>query len=167
MATHRCNISRVQEGGKKFEIGHGVGWSQSFSNQSLNHSTWPIVMLNYNLPPWLVTKRFFIVLVLLIPGKESVTSDNIDVYLAPLIEELLELWEGVTSTDVSSETENKTFSLRAMLIWYKHDFPAYGLLSGQVTKGYKGCPECGPNVSTRRSRALGKNVYQGLWEYGF
>ena len=34
-------------------------------------------------------------LVLLIPGKESVTSDNIDAYLAPLIEELLQLWKGV------------------------------------------------------------------------
>jgi hypothetical protein len=34
-------------------------------------------------------------LVLLIPSKESVISDNIDVYLAPLIEELLQLWEGI------------------------------------------------------------------------
>jgi hypothetical protein len=57
-----------------------------FSNQSLSHSTWPVVLLNYNLPPWLVTKRFFLILVLLIPGKDSVTADNIDVYLAPLIE---------------------------------------------------------------------------------
>jgi hypothetical protein len=60
-----------------------------FSNQSLSHSIWHVVLLNYNLPPWLVTKQFFIMLVLLIPGKESVISDNIDVYLAPLIEELL------------------------------------------------------------------------------
>jgi hypothetical protein len=130
-----------------------------FSNQSLSHSTWPVVLLNYNLPPWLVTKRFFLMLVLLIPGKESVTADNIDVYLAPLIEELLELWEGVTATDVSTEGEERKFRLRAILMWCIHDLPAYGLVSGQVTKGYKGCPKCGPNITTQRSKALGKNVY--------
>ena len=43
-------------------------------NQSLSHSTWPVVMLNYNLPPWLVTKNFFMMLMLLIPGKESVIA---------------------------------------------------------------------------------------------
>jgi hypothetical protein len=136
-----------------------------FSNQSLSHSTWPVVLLNYNLPPWLVTKRFFLMLVLLIPGKESVTADNIDVYLAPLIEELLELWEGVTATDVSTEGEERKFRLRAILMWCIHDLPAYGLVSGQVTKGYKGCPECSPNVTTRCSKALGKNVYMGHRRY--
>jgi hypothetical protein len=52
-----------------------------------------------------------------------------------------------------------------MLIWCIHDFPAYGLTSGQVTKGYKGCLECGPHVTTRRSTALGKNVYMGHRRY--
>jgi hypothetical protein len=124
-----------------------------------------VVLLNYNLPPWLVTKRFFIMLSLIIPGKESVTSDNIDVYLALLIEELLELWEGVDATDVSAMEGRQRFSLKAILIWCIHDFPAYGLASGQVTKGYKGCPECGPYVTTRRSLALGKNVYLGHRRY--
>ena len=62
-------------------------------------STWPVLLLNYNLPPWLSTKKFFIMLALLIPGKESVTADVFDVYLEPLVEELLELWAGVSAYD--------------------------------------------------------------------
>jgi hypothetical protein len=36
-------------------------------------------------------KRFFMLLALLIPGKEQVKSKNIDVYLQALIDELQEL----------------------------------------------------------------------------
>jgi hypothetical protein len=54
-------------------------------------STWPIVLLKYNLPPWLSTKKFFLMLCLLILDKQSVTSECFDVYMEPLVEELLEL----------------------------------------------------------------------------
>jgi hypothetical protein len=47
------------------------------------------------MPPWLTTKKFFLMLVLLILGKELVTRNNIDVYLDPFLEELQELWKGV------------------------------------------------------------------------
>ena len=30
-----------------------------FGHFNLKHSTWPVVLLNYNLPPWLVTKGIF------------------------------------------------------------------------------------------------------------
>jgi hypothetical protein len=33
--------------------------------------------------------KFFVILVLLIPGKESITSEVFDVYMEPLVEELL------------------------------------------------------------------------------
>lgn len=49
---------------------------------------------------------------LVILRKESMTSKNIHVYLAPLIEELLQLWEGVEAIDVSmGEGENPKFIL--------------------------------------------------------
>jgi hypothetical protein len=76
---------------KNIRMGLALDGVNPFSNQSLNHSMWPVVLLNYNLPPWLVTKRFFLMLALIIPGQESVTSENIDVYLALLIEDLLQL----------------------------------------------------------------------------
>ncbi len=57
-----------------------------YANLSINHSTWPILFLNYNLLPWLTTKRFFVMLILLILGKEFVKNENIDMYLQPLLE---------------------------------------------------------------------------------
>ena len=57
-------------------------------------------------------------LVLIIPGKESVTSGNIDVYMAPLIEELQNLWDGVHAFDVSNENRNCDFVLKAIhIVW--------------------------------------------------
>ena len=40
-----------------------------------------------------------------------------------------------------------------------------GWLLVKSQKGYKGCPECGPNVTTQRSAALGKNLYLGHRRY--
>jgi hypothetical protein len=102
---------------------------------------------------------FLNVFALLIPSKESVTSENVDVCLAPLIEELQQLWEGIDAVDASAESVNRNFTLKVILMWCIHDFPAYGLVSGQVTKGYRGCTECGPSLTTRCSTTLAKNVY--------
>jgi hypothetical protein len=66
-----------------------------FGNQSTTWSTWSIIIFNYGLPPWFTTKKIFLMLVLLILRKESMNNSNIDVYLAPLVEELHELWRGV------------------------------------------------------------------------
>ncbi len=57
-------------------------------------------VFNYNLPPWLVTKRFFVILSLIISGPENVKVANFDVYLEPMIEELKELWKGVAGLDI-------------------------------------------------------------------
>jgi hypothetical protein len=44
----------------------------------------------YNLPPWIATKWFLMLLALLISGKEQVRSEK---HLRPLIDELQELWQ--------------------------------------------------------------------------
>lgn len=46
-----------------------------------NNSTWPCLHLNYNLPPWLTTKWFFMILTLLMQGKESIKNENVDMYM--------------------------------------------------------------------------------------
>jgi hypothetical protein len=58
-----------------------------------------MVLLNYNLPPWLVTKKCFLMLALIILGKESCTVSNVDTYLQPLIEKLQILWNGLNALD--------------------------------------------------------------------
>ena len=59
---------------------------------SLAYSMWPVVLIVYNLPPWLCMKKEYLMLTLLIPGPSS-PGKNMDVFLQPLVEELKELWE--------------------------------------------------------------------------
>ena len=51
-----------------------------FKLQRTTWSTWPVMLSNYNIPPWLTTKKNFIMLALLIPEKQFVTSQFSDVY---------------------------------------------------------------------------------------
>ena len=88
-----------------------------FSDKISQWSTWPFYVVIYNLPPWLATKKFFVLLALLVPGKESVKMDNFDVFLQPLIEELQQLWSpGVVAFDVRKDPQNRAFTLQAIVI---------------------------------------------------
>ena len=70
------------------------------SSLSKRHSCWPVIMITYNLPPWLCMKRKFMMLSLLILGPQQPDND-IDIYLPPLIEDLKTLWDvGVEAYDV-------------------------------------------------------------------
>ena len=121
------------------------------------YSLWPVLLMNYNIAPWLTTKNYFIMLAILIHGLEAVKSDKLNVFLEPLIEELLHLWEvGVYCIDAARYKEESHFLLKAMVLWTIGDYPAYGMLAGCVTKGYVACPVCGPGMRTRRSRFLKK-----------
>jgi hypothetical protein len=63
-----------------------------FWETGCSHSTWPITLCIYNLPSWLCMKRKFIMMPLFISEPVQVSND-IDVYLQPLIDDLLVLWE--------------------------------------------------------------------------
>jgi hypothetical protein len=115
---------------RNIHLGLAADGVNPFKLQRCSWSTWPVMLLNYNIPPWLSTKKFFIMLALLIPGKQSVTSEFFDVYMEPLVEELVELWEGVTAYDVLKDIGSRTFKLRAVLLWTIHDFPGYGTVAG-------------------------------------
>ncbi|XP_042980250.1 uncharacterized protein LOC122310441 [Carya illinoinensis] len=110
-----------------------------FNNLAKPYSIWPVILVPYNLPPWLCMKDPFFITSLLIPGPRSPGND-IDVYLQPLIDELLDLWENGVDTYDAKATE--TFRLHAALMWTINDFPAYGNLSGWSTKGKMACPSC-------------------------
>ncbi|KAJ9544771.1 hypothetical protein OSB04_024478 [Centaurea solstitialis] len=87
---------------------------------------WPVFVVPYNLPPWECMKDPYLFMSMLIPGPKS-PGINIDVYLQPLIDELNELWFGVTAYDADKK---ERFLLRATLLWTINDFPAYDMLSG-------------------------------------
>ncbi|XP_074323112.1 uncharacterized protein LOC141660050 [Apium graveolens] len=106
---------------------------------SSTHSTWPVLLTIYNLPPWLCMKRKYIMLTLLIPSPKE-AGNNIDVYLQPLIEDLKLSWDqGEKMYDAYSQIY---FNFRAMIFCTISDFPGYGNLSGYTIKGAKACPIC-------------------------
>jgi hypothetical protein len=111
------------------------------------------------LPPWLSTKKFFILLALLIPGKKSVTSKVFNVYLEPLVEEFLQLWSRVLAYDCTKDIGCKAFTSQAVLMWIIHDFPGYGTVGGFSHQGYATCPWYGAQVGAKHSLELGKQTY--------
>ena len=76
---------------------------------------------------------------LLISGPRQLGND-IDIYLAPLIEYLKTLWEvGVQAYDAHQQ---EFFTLRVVLLWTISDFPVYENLFGCTVKEYFGCSIC-------------------------
>ncbi|XP_074337755.1 uncharacterized protein LOC141674953 [Apium graveolens] len=61
-----------------------------YRSMNISHNTWPVVLVNYNIPPWSVMKPENLILSTLIPGPEYLGND-IDVYMQPLVTELKEL----------------------------------------------------------------------------
>ena len=92
----------------------------------------------------------------MIPSKQSVISEHFDVYMMPLVEELLQLWYGVPALDITQEEGSKNFTLRAMLIWTIHDFPGNGTIGGFAHQGFAACPCCGEHLGGEHSFELGK-----------
>ena len=86
-------------------------------------------------------------------------GNDIDVYLAPLIEDLKLLWDvGIEAFDAY---EQEFFTLKAVLLWTISDFPAYGNLSGCTVKGYFACPICGEETNSQRLKHGKKNSFTG------
>nr|GEW73522.1 hypothetical protein [Tanacetum cinerariifolium] len=106
----------------------GRAWKNFDTNQA--YSMWPVILITYNLPPWLCMKESSFMLTLLIPGPKS-SGKDIDVYLWPLIEDLKVLWDqkGVETIDVAS---GQKLNMRAMVLWTINDFLARSSLSGVV-----------------------------------
>ncbi|KAH0685856.1 hypothetical protein KY285_016411 [Solanum tuberosum] len=95
-----------------------------FRTMSISHSTWTVMLMVYNLPPWMCMKFEYSILPLLIPGPRSPGND-IDIYLQPLIDELKLLWDSRVETYDASR--NQTFQMRVALMWTINDFPAYAI----------------------------------------
>ena len=129
-----------------------------FRTMNTQHSTWPIILIPYNVPPWLCMKPSNFILSTLIPGPSSPKA-HVDVFMQPLVEELKELWmNGVATYDVDRK---ESFQLHAAIMWTINDFPAYGDISGWSTKGYHACPCCNENKDSQYLRGSRKICYMG------
>ncbi|XP_015947468.1 uncharacterized protein LOC107472453 [Arachis duranensis] len=73
-----------------------------FRNMSTTYSIWPMILIPYNLPPWLCMKQISFILSMIIPGPK-ISGNDINVYLEPLVDELKQLWDGVETYDANKE----------------------------------------------------------------
>nr|AAM74359.1 Putative transposable element [Oryza sativa Japonica Group] len=129
-----------------------------FGDMSSTHSTWPVLIANYNLLPWLCFKWKYNMLCLLIQGPRQPGND-IDVFLELVIDDLEILWkEGVETWDAYGQ---ENFKLRVLLFCTINDYPALGNLSGQTVKGKKACSDCMEHTLSRWLKKSRKMVYMG------
>ncbi|KAI3778420.1 hypothetical protein L2E82_07700 [Cichorium intybus] len=141
---------------RNVRLGLAADGFNPYGNMSSVHSTWPVILTTYNLPPWLCMKETSFMLSLLIPGPKSPGKD-MDVFLRPLVEELKQLWQtGVRTKDAATNT---FFTMKAALLWTINDYPARSSLSGWSGQGYKACPTC--NEDTPSVSVTNKIVYLG------
>ncbi|CEL56160.1 hypothetical protein RSOLAG1IB_07613 [Rhizoctonia solani AG-1 IB] len=119
----------------KHEIALGLVTDGMCPFKRRKNSCWPIILVNYNLPP---DERFHIdnlICVGVIPGPKC--PADINSFLQPLIDELLELARGVAAVDVTTST---LFALRAHLLTIFGDIPAITKILEFI--GHNGCFPC-------------------------
>ena len=97
------------------------------------HSVWPVILVNYNLPPKVRTRRNHILCYGIIPG----TMKNLDSYLIPLQDELKDLAKGVSTLDLWNE---ELFWQHVYLILGFGDYPGISKLTWM--KGHNGLHPC-------------------------
>ncbi|XP_028223350.1 uncharacterized protein LOC114404694 [Glycine soja] len=67
---------------RNLRLGLAFDGMNPFGNLNTSHSSWPVLLMIYNLPPWLCMKRKYIMLCMMIAGPRQ-PSNDIDVYLTP------------------------------------------------------------------------------------
>jgi hypothetical protein len=95
-------------------------------------------------------------------GPQEPTGDEIDVFLAPLIDELkTDIWSGFPVVDASLKRDDprRQFNLRGMILWTITDYPGQSQASGHKNMGYCPCAHCGDGIIGTRSNELNKEVY--------
>ncbi|CAL2238199.1 unnamed protein product [Prunus armeniaca] len=114
---------------RNFRLGLATDGFNLYGVLNQHHSTWPIFIFPYNLPPWKCMKKEYMMMTVLItedPGR------SIDVYLRPLVDELKDLW--TNDVRMYDKSTRKMFTLRAAVMWTVNDFPTYAMVSGWSTK---------------------------------
>ncbi|GET52427.1 uncharacterized protein LOC110233779 [Rhizophagus irregularis DAOM 181602=DAOM 197198] len=106
-----------------------LDWFQPFDGTI--HSTGVIYAAIGNFPRDVRFKRNNILIFGLLPGPDEVSLHKINHYLAPIIDELKSLWEGVTLNQTYECQEGKR--IRAALILVSCDIPAARKICGHIS----------------------------------
>lgn len=77
---------------RNVKLGLCTNGFQSFKQSGKQYSCWPVIVMVYNLPPWMCMKDTIMFLTMLVSGPEN-PKVKLDVFLQPLIAELKHLWD--------------------------------------------------------------------------
>jgi len=110
-----------------------------FRSFAAPYSCWSIILIVYNFLLGMYMRPEFMFLSKMIPGPNS-PSQNIDICLRSLIDDLTQLWfPGALTYDLLTK---QNFLMRATLMWTINDFPDYGMVCGWSTHGKLACSYC-------------------------
>ena len=101
------------EDARNLRLGLATDGFNPFGIMSTSYSMWPVLVMPFNMAPWVCMDESNCIMALLIPGPKSPGKD-FDVFLEPLIEELLELWKGIPTYDAFT---GAMFNLHAAVNW--------------------------------------------------
>ena len=87
-------------------------------------------------------------------------GNGINVFLKPVIDELVEMWE-TSMKDVQDGYKKEHVMIKAVLITTIIDLPGRGCLFGEKTKGYTRCVECLVDADAVHLPKNSKIVYMG------
>ncbi|CAM8987392.1 unnamed protein product [Rhodiola kirilowii] len=141
---------------RNVRLGLATDGFNPFGAAALSNSTWPIVLIPYNLPPSLCMKKEFNILAMLISGPKS-PGKCLNVFMQPLIDELNMLWN--TGAVTFDRLIRSSFNIKAAVMWTISDFPGLGMLGGLKSKGYKAFPLCLDEIDSQH--LAGRMSYQG------
>ena len=104
----------------------------------------------------MIMKQSNFILSLLIPGRNSPGSD-IDVYLEPLVDDMVDMFlDGVRTYDAST---GEDFQLHAAIICTITDKPGLGSLVACASSREGACPECHSQLCSLRLKNGSKTCY--------
>nr|XP_051215102.1 uncharacterized protein LOC127332797 [Lolium perenne] len=129
-----------------------------FGMMSSKHSCWLVVLIPYNLPPWLCMKASSIMLTLLIPGP-SYPGKNFYVFMKPVYEELVELF--LVGTRTYDASRDEMFDLYAVLLYTVSDYPGLAIVAGYSISSDFGCFPCRDETLSKRLQHGQKYCYMG------
>ena len=126
-----------------------------FKNIRTSYSIWPIMLIPYNLPPWICMKESNFILSVLVPGRKA-PGKEMDIYMQLTLDDLQELWKpGVWTYDV---VLGRKFVLHAALLWTISDWQGKGILSGESLNT---CSHCLLNTCSRYLKHGKKTCFLG------
>jgi len=114
-----------------------LDWFQPF--ESTAYSSGAIYGVICNLPRELRFKQENMLYLGLLPGPNEVKLHRINHYLSPIVNELLELWEGICLPPTGKYPEGK--KIRLAVICCSNDIPAARKLCGHIS-ALAGCHRC-------------------------